>query len=482
MRRVTLLIVGFAMLLTMAACSGSGSNGSVGRNDIAIPDGGTGTESVRNEDKQPDRSAGVSPGETEKNKGGKKTIVLATGGSSDYFKEAKKKYEDRHPDITIQLKDYRGEGKLDESEYDKIVTKMNTELLSGKGAADLIVLDFLPVGKYVNKKMLVDLSEMMEQDSSFQKEQYYSNIWDNSKLNGGLYSMPLHFYMDFFWVDEEAVSKTGVNIDDKTWTFDQFIDTTKELIKKGSYPHGLLGISKTGALELLFQDNYAAFVDEAGRKANFDSDLFVRLLEQVNTLFDEQVMTENYEGLQGYFDFRASIRSIEDYFTYPVMFHGTGKLYQKPIAEGQQTGTYFTTGYNVGIYSNSAVKKEAWDFIKFLLSDEMQGSKNRQDQNRSYLMFPMNKATLEGQLKELLKEGTVKFEDMDGKVKTVNITEAGLSIFKQRIAAANKPLHQTPSQISEILFEEAKAFFNKQKSAEDAAKLIQSRVGIYLNE
>lgn len=91
------------------------------------------------------------------------------------------------------------------------------------------------------------------------------------------------------------------------------------------------------------------------------------------------------------------------------MYHGKGKLYQKPVADGTGAGTYFSTAYNVGIYSKSQVQADAWEFIRFLMSEEMQDT-------------------------------------------------------------------------SGIPEEEAAAYFNGQKSAEEVSELIQNRVTTCLNE
>ncbi|WP_025852357.1 extracellular solute-binding protein [Paenibacillus ehimensis] len=182
MNKALPLVLGCTLTLTLAACSG----GVVGRGEGRAKDAS-----------QP--SATAQEAGNPSAKGGKKTVVLATSGSSDYFTAAKKKYEEKHPNIEIRIKDYRGEGRLDEQQYEKIIARMNTELLSGKEAADLIVLDPFPVSEYVNKKMLANLSEMMEKDLSFPKDQVYGNLLDGLKLNGSLYYMPMSFYMDFLW-------------------------------------------------------------------------------------------------------------------------------------------------------------------------------------------------------------------------------------------------------------------------------------------
>lgn len=72
-------------------------------------------------------------------------------------------------------------------------------------------MDPFPVSKYVNKKMLANLSEMMEKDLSFPKDQVYGNLLDGLKLNGSLYYMPMSFYMDFLWKTNYSALVDEVN-------------------------------------------------------------------------------------------------------------------------------------------------------------------------------------------------------------------------------------------------------------------------------
>ncbi|KAF4324813.1 hypothetical protein G195_001110 [Phytophthora kernoviae 00238/432] len=185
---------------------------------------------------------------------------------------AVKKYEKLHPNIEIELQATPSEGKdLDEvyANIEKFVTSSNTSILAGKGP-DLIELDMLPADKYVSRHLLVNLSDMMEKDSSLQTKDYFTNILDNSKIGGGLYGMPLYFSLAGLIGDEDALGKSGVKIDDSSWTWSDFTDIAKQLTQKGEYKNVLISEPHYMLSEMV-AENYRQLVTEGTGKANFDS-------------------------------------------------------------------------------------------------------------------------------------------------------------------------------------------------------------------
>ena len=83
------------------------------------------------------------------------------------------------------------------------------------------------------------------------------------------------------------------------------------------------------------------------------------------------------------------------------------------------------------------------------------------------------------------KGETYKYTDFsystNKEVETGNITEAEAKKIKEFIyQSTNMPNYD--QKVQDIITEEAAAFFNGQKSAEDVAKIIQSRVTIYVQE
>ncbi|MCR8844455.1 ABC transporter substrate-binding protein [Paenibacillus sp. SC116] len=470
--RNTMLILFAFMMVIVSACSNAGraqtSNEGLKINNEQVKNG-TGT---------------TSKGETSgaKNSKEKKTIVFSTYFYSDFFSEAKKRYEAKHPNITIELQYIdKKDNELTEADYEKFEKKTNAAMLSGKGP-DLIQMDQLPSGDYVKKNLLANIGDMIDKDPTFKKEQYFSNVLDGIKVNGGIYGMPMGFFIYGLIGNETVIEKSGVKIDDSHWTWKQFTEKAKEIANKAGGNHFALGgMAPEHMIGNLVTDQYATFVDLESRKANFDSAVFIELLKEVKFMFDEKMIREDYEG--GIF-YNAVINSPEyyirevrssEYFSDP--YKKKSKLYSKPNASGQQEGGFFRTYRTIGINERSAVKGEAWDFIKFMLSDEMQDHAGSSG-------ISLHKASYKKVAQDVLKKGTVMSDQPVGplKGKEFKVTQKDIDDLEKFITRLKYPVQFKPSKIEEILLEESKAYFTGQKSPEAVAKLIQNRVTTVLNE
>ncbi|WP_227793400.1 ABC transporter substrate-binding protein [Paenibacillus guangzhouensis] len=413
--------------------------------------------------------------------GEKKTIVFSTYFPDEFFVQAKKKYEAKHPNITIDLKFIESDDAHGEADSEKFIKTTNTAMLSGSGP-DLIEMDLLPKGNYVNKHLLVNMSDLIDRDPSFKKEQYYTNILDAVKLDGGIYGMPLNFIMYGLIGNETMIDKSGVKFDDTNWDWSRFVDVAKELKNAGSANNQSALLSEPPyLLNEMVKDQYTTFVDQAKGEAKFDSETFTILLEQVKSLFDEQIVSET--ARQAIF-WNTSIVSPTDYIRtmkqsefFTKGYAYTSKLYAKPHADGQPAGGYFRTYKTIGMNAKSEVKAEAWDFIKFMLSDEIQARAGSAG-------FPLNKNVYQKQVQQLLQEGKVVSDQETGplKGKVFDVTAQDLQGLEHFLADAIYSVEFRPSKIDEIITNESKAFFSGQKSAEAVAKLIQNRVTTLLNE
>ncbi|MFD3260232.1 ABC transporter substrate-binding protein [Paenibacillus lentus] len=409
-------------------------------------------------------------GQQEQN--GKKIVVLSVLEADPMYSLAEKKYEEQHPDVDIQIKEYsQGEGSDQEGDLEKYVKTTNTELLSGKGA-DLIALDVsgLSVEKYVDKQALVNLSELMKQDPAFDSNSYEMNILDGAKMRGGLYSLPLRFFLDSLMGDKKAIEQSGVKFDDSTWTWGEFTEVGKRLAASGGHTYSMGNTPPELMLNILFIDNYNRIVHEEKRPASFDTNAFVELMEQVKKMYEDKVVTDAEVNAGDYFFAPSLILSPEDYFVGPAMFYEQGKIYRKPLAAGQQAGVTFLTHKKLGLNRNSNVQAEAWDFLKFLLSEEIQTMPGLQG-------FSVNKKVNEKTLKDLEDKGVI--ESPMGS--TIPVQKADIGMIKQMLAHAITP-QKNDSKIQLIIEEEAKAYFSGQKSAQAVADLVANRVTTYLNE
>jgi len=406
---------------------------------------------------------------------GNKTVIVSLLFVNDFFKEAKQKYEAKNPTIKIELKYLQTADKWGAEDVEKYIKTTNTELLAGKGS-DVIFMDPLPLGKYVNNKVLANMDAMMEQDQAFQKNEYFYNILDNVRVGGGIYSIPLGFGLSTLLGDEEAIGKAGISFDDKTWTWSQLTEAAKQIVKQGDHKYAFANFPPKDMLAEMVTDNYAEFVDVSNRKAKFESESFTRLLQQVKAMYDEKIVTEKSGGSGKAYFSPVFVNSAKEYFSLAKVDYDKGKVYQKPSISGQHPGGYFYTNSTLSINEKSSVKAEAWDFVKFLLSEEMQ------DIPSDIGGLPINKKTYEKQLKQLVSEGKVTVEYGPGKGKIVEIKEADVEALKQLVTEASNLLTLNDPVIKEMISTESEAYFSGQKSAEEVGKLIQNRVTTYLNE
>ncbi|PEF72477.1 ABC transporter substrate-binding protein [Bacillus pseudomycoides] len=410
-----------------------------------------------------------------KTKDGKTIVEVSTLGDTKSLKQAEKLYEQKNPKIDIQIKGAFPEdgskteaSKTDETSAEKIISKVNTEFLSGKGS-DVIVLDGLPADKYGKKGLLTDLSKMMEQDKSFDKNQYFNKVLDNSKTNEKLYGIPLYFWLSGLLGDDKAIQQSGVKVNDKEWTWSEFTSIGKELASKGTHTHVIGNTPPEQMLQFLVQDHYSKLVDKASGQAKFQSDLFVQMLEDVKKMYEQKIVTADSVALGEAYFVPAPIMSVEEYFSFGYSLGITeSKMYQKPHIAGQKKGVAFTPNTTVGINAKSSVKKEAWNFLKFLMSDEVQSKGNG---------FPINKAVYEQQIKTLKEKGGI--EGPDGSM--INVTESDIQGLEKMAAEISVQSPQS-TKIESIIAEESKSYFSGQKSAKDVAALIQNRVTTYINE
>ncbi|WP_442602441.1 ABC transporter substrate-binding protein [Paenibacillus sp. KN14-4R] len=460
----------FMFIMVMVSACGAPAGGNAGGAQTSN------TEQVKNE-------AGTTPpnGETSgmKNSTEKKTIVFSTYFSDDFFLEAKKRYEAKHPNITIDLQyiDQKGDN-ITEADSEKFKKTINAAMLSGKGP-DLIQMDQLPSGDYVKKNLLANIGNMIDKDPSFKKEQYYSNVLDGIKVNGGIYGMPMGFFISGLMGNETVIEKSGVKIDDSNWNWEQFTDKAKEIAKKaGGNQFALGGVAPENMIKDLVNGQYATFVNLESKKANFDSAAFIKLLKDVKLMFDEKMIREDYGGIF-YNEFINSpqtyIRELRntDFLKKPYK----SKFYSRPNASGQEAGGFFRTYKTIGINERSSVKHEAWDFVKFMLSDEMQDQAGSSG-------FSLNKATYKKVAQDVLKKGKVMSNQPEGatKGKEFDITQKDIDDLEKFITGLKYPVEFKPSKIEEILLKDSKAYFTGQKSPEEVAKLIQNRVTTVLNE
>ncbi|MCQ6563466.1 ABC transporter substrate-binding protein [Paenibacillus mendelii] len=405
------------------------------------------------------------------------TIEIALMSANPYLDEAIKQYKKIRPDVHIETKEYKATPQIEENtssepltkgDIEKYVQSVSTQLMSGKGA-DIIVMNELPKDKYVAKNMLVNFYDLMDKDADFDRNQYYQNIFKNSQNGDGLYAMPFSFALDAFTGNKDLLKQGNIEINDQTWTWDDFKTISKKLKEQVGDDHVTFGnLFPVQLLSEYIEANYNKLIDQG--QANFDSDLFRDMMKQIKSMYDEGVLNAEFmEYSESLFN---NANLLDPITGLAQVLDPKFTIYQKPTVNGQYSGTPFKSYFTLGMNSKSKVQDEAWKFIKFMLSEEMQSSPMVGG-------FAMHKGVVEKQLgdaKQQAVAGTLTGQKFD-----TNTVESKIKELHQLIDGASTNLSSDFKVIS-IAIEEFDSYMSGQKSVEDVSKLIQNRVNTYINE
>lgn len=410
---------------------------------------------------------------------GSKTVVISVMRSDRLLETAVRKFEELHPNIHIEIREHMATPKteggmsaaISMADMEKYVQTVTTQVISGKGS-DLIAMQNLPQDKFVDKKLLVNLYDLMAKETSFDKAKFYSNILKSSQNGDGLYAMPFSFTLDTITGKTDMLKKANITIDDKTWTWDQFREISKKLKDQlGPDRYAFVNMFPIQLLADYIEDNYGTLVQ--GGKPNFDSDLFRSMMKQIKSMYDEDVLQAEFtydysKGLfakSGFYDPESALVNALVPNTH---------FFASPSVTGTSRGGSFKTSFTLGLNSKSKVQKEAWEFLKFLLSDEMQASPELKG-------FPLNKSITDNKLKEAgqkIVNGTLPVPK--GKPSASEVEERIQSL--QKILEGTGTKLDSDMKVLTIVMAEFESYMSGQKSAEEVSKLIQNRANTYLNE
>jgi ABC-type glycerol-3-phosphate transport system substrate-binding protein len=378
-----------------------------------------------------------------------------------------------------------------QDDYNLGAATLTNEITSGK-IPDILILDSygLDIKSLTGKGLFCDLYKFLDNDPDISRSDLLSCITAPFETDGKLYRLVTSFYI------QTLAGKTANIGSAASWTTDEMLAV---LDRAGEDVLLFDNFTKTQMLAYLCMMGYSEFIDYTTGSCSFDSESFIKLLEYCNTLPAE------YNGNQGGYDQNADrfigyredkvllynvfLSSFSDYLQTQFAFgFEPVNLIGYPTSTGN--GAMIQASASYAITENSAVKEGAWQFLKYLLSDECQINENRG--------MPGWPATISA-LQALAKKEMAQYnffsysggrssssEPFDQNMQN----EPGLpgKLTQEDVDTVTAYLDTITSssgydrQVMEIINEETAPFFAGTKTAADAAKIIQSRISIYINE
>ena len=369
-----------------------------------------------------------------------------------------RKFEQKYPDIKIKF-----------DAHDNL-QQINTELLTGKGPD--ILCGIYPAMGYITKGIFLDLNQMISGDSEFNKEDYNEAVIEGSRYGDALYIMPITYIKQFYIGNKKLLEDNKIEVDIE-WTWRDLYEIMEKVKSKGIYAAPIY--PEEYILSRLVKDGLDYYIDWEKKEARFDSKEFretLKLLMAIKAGNLEHPEVEpfpkngrNLELILNNTLFYPDFNSGNFEITYIISPYSDNMILL-PRPKPEYGGNKAFLAYNAAINSKSKYKDEAWKFIKYLLSEDIQFYIGEWD-------MPVNKKAGE-RLLEIQLEG-LKKNGYD--------TDSNLQAFKDINNSLNKNAAlQIPDELYNTIWEEIKTYLSGSKSEEETVKAIQNKVELYLNE
>lgn len=418
----------------------------------------------------------------------KYVLNLASVYLDDSLTDAVISYNQRNEEYRIVYNDYSVYNTNDD--YQAGTTQLNNDIISGK-IPDIICLGELDPDTYVSKGLLYDLNRFMDADETFNRADYFENLFEAASRDGKLYSVFPTFSV------RTLIGKTSIVGDRMSWT----VDDLKKVMEQ--YPDAqVLGqMTKSEMLNIFCAMALDKFIDKGTGMCRFDSDDFIDVLELINSFPEEFNWDEYYSSDMSEEDYRE--REMQYFYDRTLlnqlylsrfnnqynarMFGEEVSYIGFPVPEG--VGSAVMPQSEIAVSAKTKDPDACWQFVKYLLSEDY-GSVD------SY-GFSINRKVTQKQAEEAIKqdkqyyaeeqditlaeEKAVAIAEPSDLYRMKPITQADVDKVMELIEAIHT-IYRENAEIRNIIAEEAGAYFAGQKSAKDVASVIQSKVQIYVNE
>lgn len=391
-------------------------------------------------------------------------ISLSTLWLPSELSNAVSRFNRTHDDYRIAIINY-DQYNTDE-DHEAGLKQFKSDMTSGI-SADIICMSNMPYESYANKGLLLDLSEYIRQ---LNPDDYFMNFFDSLKYHDKLYQIGFSYSVNTLEAKTEHVNgKSGLSLP-------EFIDLMNQLPDTMT---AFSDMSKTTALSELAIHCLPNFIDLHSSSCHFDSPEFIQVLELCNTYPDENTPDQSEDWSQDqwqqywndldneYIQDKTLFHSIYIYTIQQYLQERTAAFDQAdvsmigyPTNVEDSNGGRFQPEYTLSISANSAMKEQIWEFFQMMLDEDAQ--------ENLYSSLPVRKEAFDLFAKEAMNANTF-------------ITQTDIDTIKNHIENIHESMYSN-EQIYNIIYEEAQAYFTGEKSAQDAADTIQSRVTLYLSE
>ena len=405
------------------------------------------------------------------------------------------RYNKEHPDKRVVLNEY------DPYEDDE---RLGQEIRTGTYRPDVLV-GSLAQDSYrtlIEDDWFLDLMPYVDKDATFNRENIFGYVFHSYTKDDKLYGIPARIDLRTVIANKSVVGERS------GWTTHEFVTFLNALPEGTVYD---ATIDKMTYYELFGgqSEMLSAFIDWDAKTCSFDSEDFLALLSYIDTLpetgdfaYDVTVSAERPYGI--FTNCRTGkalatkdrVRGSVSSFLCNDMYFGKDNIAYCgfPTADGKN-GTLVNRGAELfTILSSSAEPELAWDYLKTCASyvDPAVGSEGTipvlRDKyralyaGRQLYYFIHYSGVISGSDKPLELDENGMYGGSPGEA--CSKEDIDFDAVERWLDGSGAPALQFayPEELSNIISEEISTYLGGARSAEDTAKMLQSRVSVYLAE
>ncbi|MCM1090277.1 MAG: extracellular solute-binding protein [Butyrivibrio sp.] len=396
------------------------------------------------------------------------TLATIDGGSD--LSSLVVKYNRGNANYHITVKDYASPAEL------------YIAMLTGE-AVDIIDLTGVDVRKMAARGIFEDIAPYVERSEAFSRSDFVDGLLEVYTYEDKLVSIPTTFALRTVAGDKALLSnQAGLSLEELL-----------ELAKARQGTKVFDGLTREELLQYLMMFNEDVFVDWDAGECHFDSETFQEVLELLKGFpedaeggAEESSLPARLQRGEVLFAI-ADIYGFKDLQLYDAIYGERSACVGFPTADGSG-GTLLYTENAFAVAACSEHKDAAWDFVE--------GVVLAQERERYFYWhfdcFPTLQRLWRERAEEIMtddeervraggKFGERTYED--GWTYTGHaLTQGEVDRLTELLSQARPAALLTDDETLRIISEEAAAYYSGQKSAADAAGIIQNRVQLYLNE
>lgn len=379
-----------------------------------------------------------------------RVYCLGNVGEASLILAALNRYQLLYPDVEVELiQPIEDSTDLTSANEYEQYNKLLTQIMAGEGP-DIMLLDdyYIDVEKLVRQGIFADMEPFFQADG-FDWEPYNQAVMDGGVWNGKRFTIPFNYTFDLLCTTREALEETNFDVE-ACKDFQGFLEETTRYMEDPTQTRRLFSYGSVPGHDFFYKPGIS-FVDYDGQTADLSQPLLTSAIQWYKTVRDTHPDISTYGLLMGASDIRdgqalwttSAVGADLDLFYTAGALRTVGEAVMMPVRD-VNGGIQARIEASVAVRGNSENLQNAYDFLKILLSPEIQ--------NATQIGFSVLDAAAENYLTRRGKEASLT-EGMDGFIST---TRPG--------SAVDAPSQQEIQQVLALTREITGAYYEYQST------------------